>query len=206
MRHRGGAGEAKFADQTVLASAPGAFDAALGLGRVGGNLLDAEFLQSASQLGGRLFSGELFGHGPVGIVALEDGVAVAIETEGDAVGGDHGVESAEIAESIFGFELEVGGQDLAGGVVLQADEGELGTAAFQPVMAAGIGERHHAEAWARQAAGAVLAGAALLRRRQAGGPQDAAHGLAADLEVLFEAKLFGQMGIVEALVLAAGQA
>ena len=77
----GGVGEAKFADQTVLAGAPGALDAALGLGRVGGDLLDAEFFESASQLGGRLFSGELFGEGPVGIVALEDGVAVAVEAE-----------------------------------------------------------------------------------------------------------------------------
>jgi hypothetical protein len=69
----GGAGEAKFADQTVLASAPDAFDAALGLERIGGDLLDAEFFQDASELGRRLFSGELFGQGPVGIVALEDG-------------------------------------------------------------------------------------------------------------------------------------
>jgi hypothetical protein len=41
----GGAGEAKFADQTVLAGAPGALDAAFGLGRVGGDLLDAEFFE-----------------------------------------------------------------------------------------------------------------------------------------------------------------
>ena len=41
------------------------------------------------------------------------------------MGGDHGVQSAKIAEGIFGFELEVSGQDLAGGVVLKADEGEL---------------------------------------------------------------------------------
>src|SRR5208282_1192953 len=88
----GGAGEAKFADQTVLASAPGALDAALGLGREGGDLLDAEFLESPSELGRRLFSGELFGEGPVGIVALEDAVAVAIEAEGYAVRGDQGVQ------------------------------------------------------------------------------------------------------------------
>ena len=54
----GGAGEAKFADQTVLTGAPGAFDAALSLGRVGGDLLNAEFFQSPSQLGESLFSGE----------------------------------------------------------------------------------------------------------------------------------------------------
>src|SRR5213079_1160102 len=103
----GGSGEAKLADQTILTSAPGAFDAALGLGRVGGDLLDAEFFENATELSGRLFSGELFGESPVGIVALEDAVAVAIETERDAVGGDHGVQGAEIAESIFGFELEM---------------------------------------------------------------------------------------------------
>ena len=150
--------------------------------------------ESASELGGRLFSGELFGEGPVGIVALEDGVAVAVEAERDAVGGDHGVQSAEIAEGIFGFELEVSGQDLAGGVVLKADEGELGAAAFEPVMTAGIGERHHAETWAGRAAGAVLARPALLRRGQFGGPQDAAHGLAADGEVFLGAKFFRRDG------------
>ena len=165
-----------------------------------------ELFESPSQLSRRLFSGELFGHGPVGIVALEDAVAVAIEAERNAMSGDHGAESAEIAEGIFGFELEVSGQDLAGGVVLQADERELGAAALEPVMTTGIGEGHHAEAWAGRSAGAVLAGAALLRRRQAGGAQDAAHGLAADDEVLFGTKFFRQMRIVEALVFVAGQA
>ena len=120
----------------------------------------------------------------MGIVALEDAVAVAVEAERDAMGGDQGVQGAEIAEGIFGFELEVSGQDLAGGVVLKADEGELGAAAFEPVMAAGIGERHHAEAWTGRPAGAVLARPALLRRRQFGGAQEAAHGFAADREVL----------------------
>src|SRR5664280_1022699 len=202
----GGLGQAKFADQPVLAGAPDAFDAALGLGRGGGDLLNAEFLERPSQLGGSLFSGELFGQGPVGIVALEDAVAVVVEAERDAMSGDHGAESAEIAERIFGFELEVSGQDLAGGVILKGDERELGAAALEPVMTAGIGERHHAEAWAGWPARAILARPALLRRRQFGGAQDAAHGLAADREVLFAAKFFRQVGIVKALVLAAGQA
>ena len=61
----GGVSEAKFADQAVLTGAPDALDAALGLGRVGGDLLDAEFVEGASELGGSLFSGELFGEGPV---------------------------------------------------------------------------------------------------------------------------------------------
>jgi hypothetical protein len=54
------------------------------------------------------------------------------------------------------------GQDRAGGVVLGPDQGELGAAAFEPVITvitAGIGERHHAEASGRSA------GAVLTRRR-----------------------------------------
>ena len=125
-------------------------------------------VESASELGGRLFSGELFGEGPVGIVALEDGVTIAVETERDAVGGDHGVQGAEIADGIFGFELEVSGEDLAGGVVLKADESEHRAAAFEPVVATGVGERHHAETRAGRAARAILARPAFLRRSQFG--------------------------------------
>ena len=48
LQQGGGAGEAKFADQAVLAGAPGALDAALGLRGGSGNLLDAELLQGLS--------------------------------------------------------------------------------------------------------------------------------------------------------------
>jgi hypothetical protein len=79
-------------------------------------LLDAKFRQSAAEMSGRLLTGELFGEGPVGIVALKDAVTIAVEAERDAVGGNHGAQGVEIAESIFGFELEVGGEDVSGGV------------------------------------------------------------------------------------------
>jgi hypothetical protein len=99
----------------------------------------------------------------------------------------------------------VRGEDLAGGVVLKADQREHGAAAFEPVMTAGIGEGHHAETRAGRATRSVLTRPALLRRSQFGGPQDAAHGLAADREALFRTKFFRQMRIVEALILASGQ-
>ena len=199
-----GLGETEFADETVLAGAPGALDAAFGLRRVGGDRLDAELIEGATELGGSWLTGELFGEGPVGIVARKDGVAIAVEAAGDAVGGDHGVEGAEIAESIFGFELEVRGKDLAGGVVLPADEGEDGATALEPVVATGVGEDHHAETRAGRATGAVLARPALVRRSPLGGAQDTAHGFAAHGQALLSAKFFYQMGIVEAPILAAG--
>ena len=105
------------------------------------DLLDAELLQGLSQLSGSLFAGELFGEGPVRVGALKDGVAVVVEAEGNAVSGDHGVQSAQIAEGIFGLDLEVSNQHLSGGVVLKADQSERGATALEPIVAAGIGLR-----------------------------------------------------------------
>jgi hypothetical protein len=107
LLHGGGVSQAEFADQAVLAGAPKALDAALGLGGIGGDLLNAEFLQGASEMSGGLLTGELFGDGPVGIVALEDAVAITVEAERDAVGGNQGAQGAKIAEGVFGFELEM---------------------------------------------------------------------------------------------------
>ena len=81
---------------------------------------------------------------------------------------DHGVHGTQIAEGIFRFDLEVSGEDLAGGVVLQPDESERGAAALEPIVAAGIGECHPAETRARRAAGAIFTGPALLWRSQFG--------------------------------------
>ena len=120
--------------------------------------------------------------------------------------GDHGAQGAEIADGVFGFELEVGGEDLFGGVVLKADQSELWTAALELVMGTGVGKRHHAETRAGRAPGAILAGPAFLRRGQLGPAQDTAHGLAADGEVLLGVEFLAEMGIVEAPILAAGQA
>src|ERR1019366_2221470 len=86
-------------------------------------------------------------------------------------------------------------------LVAQAEAtGQIEVARQGAKVASGVGGR------AGRAARAILARPALLRRRQFGGTQDAAHGLAADGEVLFAAKFFRQMGIVKALILAAGQA
>ncbi|HKV81594.1 MAG TPA: hypothetical protein VJP02_25835 [Candidatus Sulfotelmatobacter sp.] len=107
MFHGPGLSQTEFADQAVLTDAPEALDASLGLPRVGGDLLNAEFFESTSKMRGGLLPGELFGQSPLGIVALEDAMAIAVETERDAVSGDHGAQSEEIPGSVFGFELEV---------------------------------------------------------------------------------------------------
>src|SRR6266478_4344756 len=97
------------------------------------------------------------------------------------------------------------GEDLAGGVVLKADERKFGAATFQPVMTAGVGEHHHAEAGTAQAAGAIAARTTLLRRRKLGRAQDAAHALPANRQMLFAVQFLAEMRIVEAQILAASQ-
>jgi hypothetical protein len=91
-------------------------------------------------------------------------MAVAVEAEWNAMGDDHGVQSAKISHGIFGFELEMSGEDLAGSVILEAHQSELRAATFEPIMTAGIGEHHHAHARTRHTAGAIFARPALLRR------------------------------------------
>ena len=91
------------------------------------------------------------------IVTLKDAVAVAVEAERDPMDGDHGMQGLKIAERVLGFELEVGRQDLAGGVILEGNEGELGAALFPPRVAATVGQCHHAHTGPRQTTGPVLA-------------------------------------------------
>lgn len=65
---------------TVLKGSPQTFNAAFGLGRVGRDLLDAEFFQSAAHLSGKLLSGQFLLARPVGIVALKDAMAITVQT------------------------------------------------------------------------------------------------------------------------------
>ena len=88
----------------------------------------------------------------MGIIALKNIVAIAIQTQRDAIGSDHGMQNAQIAKRIFGFALEARGKDLTGGVILKTDQCELWAAAFEPIMTAGISEHHHAETRTRRPA------------------------------------------------------
>ena len=100
--------QTEFTDQAILEGSPEAFDVSLGLRGVSWDLLDAEFVEGSSDLGWELLAGQLLGHRPVRIVALEDAVAVAIEAEGHAVTGDELMKQAEVSGGVLGFWLKVG--------------------------------------------------------------------------------------------------
>jgi len=89
------------------------------------------------------FPRKLFFDRPVVVVTHEDSVLVPIETEGDAVAAQQVAQQVEIPASIFGGK-ELSNGNLAGGVVQEAEEGELWAAIFEPAMKAAIEEEHFA--------------------------------------------------------------
>ena len=88
-----GSGSAEGLDQAILEGAEEAFDAALGLGREGWNPgrtpgrceSDVEFVHQAAELAAWGRSSQFLGQGGL-LGALEDGVLVGVEGQGQAVG------------------------------------------------------------------------------------------------------------------------
>ncbi len=70
----------KLAGEAILKGSPEAFDTALGLGTLSGDVGDAELLESAAELRGLAAPRELFFHRPVIVIANEDAVVISVET------------------------------------------------------------------------------------------------------------------------------
>ena len=200
-----GLSQAEFAGEAILEHAPKAFDTAFGLRTAGGDEGDAELLESAAELGGLALAGELFRHGPAVVVAHEDAAVIAVEGEGRAVAAQQLAQQREIAERAFGGK-ELGGQDLAGGVVLQAQSGEARATALEPVVGRAVELHQFAFASGTQTALAVSRSAAFAGRTDAGLAQEPTEGFAAEREALDLAKFFAEVMIVEASIGGAGQA
>ena len=90
-----GTGQTQLTGEAILEGAPEAFDAALGLGTLGGDVSNAELIQGAAELRGLAAARELLFHRPVLVVANEDAVAVAIETERYTAAAQQAAEQAE---------------------------------------------------------------------------------------------------------------
>ena len=81
----GDAVEGHLGDEAILEGPALPFDAALGLGGVGRDGLDAQFLEDPADVGREAHSGQLFFMAPVVIVAEESAVAVLIDGRRDPV-------------------------------------------------------------------------------------------------------------------------
>ena len=123
--------------------------------------------ESASELSGLTFSGELFFHRPEVVVAHEDAAVIAIKGERGTVATQQLAEQGEITERGLGGE-ELGGEDFTGGIILQAERREARTAAFQPVVGRAIQLYQFALASGSQTALAMRGSAAFAGRAQTG--------------------------------------
>src|SRR6266404_39479 len=70
-------------------------------------------------------------------------MSVAIQSQGDAGTFHQAAQQTQVARAVFVLDLEVRGGYLAGGIVDQSQEGELGAAPFQPSVAGAIDEQQH---------------------------------------------------------------
>ena len=199
-----GLSQAEFAGKAVLKYAPEALDAAFGLWAAGGDEGDAELIESAAELSGLTFSGELFFDRPEVVVAHEDAAVIAVERQRSAVAAQQLAQQSEIAMCGLGRK-ELGGQDFSGGIVLQAERGEARATAFQPVVGRAVELNQFACAGASQTALAMRRSAAFTRRADAGLTQQTAEGFAAERKALDLTKFFAEMVIVESGIGGAGQ-
>ena len=133
-----GAGQAQFGHQPVLKSAGGTFHSALGLGRAGEDLLDAQFHQGTAEVGS--FHRRLDVPGLAG--ELEHAVAVAVQGGGYAPALDQSLHQDEVAPGVL-LGTEHRGGHRGGGVVNRQQQGELGTVLAQPPVETAVDLHQH---------------------------------------------------------------
>ena|GEM_PF-3290303 len=198
-RKLSGSSQTQFAGKTILKGASEAFDAALGLGRVGGDAGNTQLRKRAAELGRLSFTRELFFHRPVLIVAHEDAVTIAVEAERDAIATQQAAQQAKIAAGIIAEE-ELGDENFTSGVIQEAEQGQLRAPIFQPVMKTGIQKQPLAFPSARQAALAMPGGTTFARGADSGGAQQPTESLATERKAFQFTELLAEMAIVEARI------
>jgi len=137
---RAGPGEAEFTDEPILEGPPEPLDAALRLGGMGGDPVDAQLMQGAADLGQRAgVAAELLveREGPGAGVIGDDAMPIAVQRDGDAVGADQLTQHHEVARGLF---LRPKGRrgHLVGGIVDGAMEHEARPASFEPGVVAAV--------------------------------------------------------------------
>jgi hypothetical protein len=108
--------EAELGDEAILQGGPPAFDAALRLGRVGGDVSDAKIPEDLAEVGRMLRALQFLLERPVRVVPHEDAEAIPGEGHGQPVPCGEAAQQGEIAVQVFGG-AEVEGHDGARRVV-----------------------------------------------------------------------------------------
>jgi hypothetical protein len=90
-----------LSDETILEGSALALDAALPLGREGGNSFRAQFLKDPSDVSREAYAGQLFLMAPVVIVTEESAVAVLVDGRRDSVPPQDHMQEPQIADGIL---------------------------------------------------------------------------------------------------------
>lgn len=200
------AGHPEFSDEAILQGPEEALDPSLGLRTAGGDPADAQFLQDAADLRGSGAAAQLFFERP-GLArgACEDAVAVRVAGEGQARTESDLPEDLEVGGR--GFDrIEMRAEDLASGVIDRSMEDEHGAAVFQPVVMAAVKLDEHAFLGHALAAGAMARRTSGAGAAQSGGGQEAMDGGPGEVEVLLVGEELGEVLMIDARVLRAGEA
>jgi hypothetical protein len=181
-------------DEAVLEGAEETLDASFGLGRIGREELDGKLMEEAGELAARRLAGQLFADGGL-LGALEDGVAVGVDSQRKAVREGDVLQEEEVAGGVF-FGAEEGSGDVARGVVDSGDEAELGASAFKPVVLTAIELEEHTGLGTASTPGAVARGALLARTGQAGPSTDPPDAGAGEVDGVVFVQHVGQVMVV----------
>jgi len=196
--------EFHFGDESVLEGFEFSFDPSLGLGGIGGDCGDAEFLEGHPDLGWVLLSADLFFEGPVVVVSVEGSVLVVVDGDGDTGFGDDVFEGSHVSDGCFGgFEVE--GEDVAGGVVDGGHEAGLGLVLSEPLVVASVPLDHGAEVFLRWSSLVMAFGSSFIFGFDSGGSSDFADGFSAEDDGFVLAEHLGEVGVVELAVFVLGE-
>ena len=202
---RGGPGEPEFDDEAVLEGAEETLDPTLALGGGGGNPPDAELMQGATNLGGGNGAFEL--EGPAlrdARIAVKQAVAVGVGGDRDAIAADEMAEQEEVTVGVFDGPKD-GREDFAGSVVDGRMEDEAGAAVFEPGMMTAVHLDEQPRLRHALSPTAVTRRSAFPGTTEAGGAQQALHGLSGDVDALALGQELGEVLIVHAGIGRAGQ-
>jgi len=183
-------------DEAILEGSALALDAALPLGREGGDGFRAQFLKDPSDVSREAYAGQLFLMAPVVIVTEESAVAVLIDGRGDSVPPQDHIQEFQIADGIL-LGPEQSAQDGPGRVVCGMEKARGGPLGTEPEMRTAVPLHEESDLRSPRTPAAVLGWSATPFRPDASLAQPAADRLSPDPKTLPLLQHLDEVGIIE---------
>ena len=199
------ASQSQLAREAILEGTPETFHTAFGLRRARPDQPNAELAKESTKLRWLRMITELLFQAQRRLLGdEEDRVAIAVQGQRDATTAHHLTEQLEVPVRVFLLAKTGPGHD-AGGVIDAAQQREIRTSPFQPVVAAAVDLQQHAFLGHALSTSAMTRSTPLPCRCNAGSGQDAVHTRAREVDVLLGGEHLREMFPIEARVRTRGQ-